>query len=583
MLFQYAAIRTNIMREHSLYCGTRNYYMAHPELSERNRSSLIGTVLVICLISLVQPGCNCGSSDSVGTTPVANVFPVQGSDTALVSTNVVAFFGIEMNAASVEASFTLTESGGAEQPAAVVYDATANSAILDPVTDLTSGTEYRATISSTVEDINGNMPLSSDFVWSFTISEATELVSKDENAVAGNDVSSSAAIDGTGRFVVFESEASNLVPTFTTLNRNHIYRKDTVTDEVILVSSDAAGLEASNNSFAPRISDDGRYVVFTSAATNLSSVFTGGTLQVYIKDLEDGSIELVSSDITGTVAANNISENPDVSNDGRYVVFESAAGNLSALSNGFTQIYRKDLSDDSIEIISRNSTQSAGGGGNSNRPRMSSDAQFIVFDSNASDIVLGAGGTRHVYLVDMSNPDVTEQISVNSSEVQGNGASVSADISDDGVFVVFESIATNLASGDSDGGLSDIFRRNRTSPGDTQLVSTADNSSSGNDGSFNASISGDGNFVAFQSASTNLVSESVLGQVDIFVRDFSTAPSVTIQKINLSQAGLEAENDSSRASISSDGRYVSFDSTFNYDITDTNTVNDVYRSHNRTF
>ena len=205
-------------------------------------------------------------------------------------------------------------------------------------------------------------------------------------------------------------------------------------------------------------------------------------------------------------------------------------------------------------------------------------------ESNAgNDIVAGANGTTHIYLVNMNSPDITEQISVDTNDVQGNGTSVSADVSDDGLFVVFESIATNLAPGDSNGGLSDIFRRNRTAPTETQLVSTANNVSSGDNGSFNASISSDGNYVAFESASTNFVLETQAGLNDIFVRNFSTEPTVTIDKINLSQTGGEATNNSTRASISSDGRYVSFDSSFNYDVVDTNTINDVYRSHNSTF
>ena len=538
---------------------------------------------MISFISLVQPGCNWGSSDAFAPAPIASVFPLQDSDTAQVSTNVIVFFGIDMNGPSVESSFTLTDSGGTDQPAVIVYDATTRTATLDPIADLESGTEYIATMSSSVEDSAGNTPLSSDFVWSFTISQATELVSKDIDAVAGNDVSENSAIDGTGRYIVFESEATNLVTVFTTFNRNHIYRKDTITGEVLLVSSDADGLEANNSSFTPRISDDGRFVVFASNATNLSStISTGGILQVFIKDMEDGSVDLVSRDDTGLFAANVKAENPDVSNDGRYIVFESSASNLSILANNsFSQIYRKDMNDESVEMISRNTSQSAGAAGNSKLPAMSRDGRYIVFDSNAgNDIVTGATVVRHIYLVDMDNPAITEQISVDSNEIQASGTSLNASISDDGMYVAFESDAANLIAGGTS--RSDIYRRDR-SAGETVLVSTPDGTSSGDVGSFNASISADGTFIAFESASTNLVVETSLGLTDIFVRDFSTTPVVTIEKINISQSGFEPSNNSANASISSDGRYVSYDSPFNYDITDTNTINDVYRSLNSTF
>ena len=463
---------------------------------------------------------------------------------------------------------------------AVIYDEASRTAALVPAADLVSATEYSATISSTIENAAGENPLDSDYTWSFTISPITALVSKDSNAVVGNDVSAQSAIDAVGRYIVFESEATNLASAFTTLNRRHIYRKDTVSGEVVLVSSDAAGLEANNDSASPRVSDDGRYVVFESLATNLSSIATGGTLQIYLKDLTDGSVDLVSS-VAGIVA-NNSSENPDVSTDGRYVVFESLATNLTALDTvGASQIYRKDMSNATIAMISQNTTQSAGGSGDSNRPSMSADAQYIVFDSIAgSSIVADATTIRSVYWVDMMNPNATELISVDSNEIQGNGSSTNASISDDGNFVAFESEATNLvASGTV---LSDIYRRDR-SAGETLLVSTADGSTSGNNNSVGASISGDGRFVAFVSAATNLVTETSLGLDDIFVRNFSTMPAVSLNKINLTQSGAEATDNSANASISANGRYVSFDSPFNYDISDTNTINDVYRSWNSTY
>ena len=552
--------------------------------TDRNRWLLMITVIALGMVGLVQPGCDCSSDDegSLGPATIATVFPLQNSDNALVSTDVIAVFGIDMNEATInESTFTLTELGGSQQLATVSYDAATQSATLNPVNDLLSGTQYTATVSASVEAASGSTPLTRDFTWSFTISAATELMSRSVDDVVGNDVSADSAIDATGRYIVFESEATNLVTALTTLNRNHIYRKDTLTGEVLLVSSDNVGLEANNNSFSPRVSDDGRFVVFASNATNLSSIFTGGTLQVFVKDLDTGAVQLVSRDVSGLVVANNLADNPDLSNDGRYVVFESSATNLSTLANSFSQIYRKDLSDESIDMVSRNTTQSAGGLGNSNRPAMTPDGRFIVFDSNAGNsLVAGATGDRHVYFVDMDNPDTTEQISVDSNEIQGNGNSINASISNGGNFVAFESDATNLVVSGTI--LSDIYRRDRTAT-ETLLISTPDGASSANDASINGSISADGRFIAFESAATNLVVETTRGLTDIFVRDLSTNPTVTIAKINLSQSGLEASNNSANATISSDGRYVSFDSPFNFDISDTNSINDVYRSHNSTF
>jgi hypothetical protein len=239
------------------------------------------------------------------------------------------------------------------------------------------------------------------------------------------------------------------------------------------------------------------------------------------------------------------------------------------------------MSDAAIAMISQNTTQSAGGTGDSNRPSMSADAQYIVFDSVAGDsIVAGATTFQSVYWVDMMNPNAIELISVDTNEIQGDGASINASVSNDGNFVAFESGATNLVAGGTT--LSDIYRRDR-SAGETLLVSTADGSTSGDNDSVGASISSDGRFVAFVSAATNLVTETSLGLNDIFVRNFSSMPTVSLNKINLTQTGSEATDNSANSAISADGRYVSFDSPFNYDINDTNTINDVYRSWNSTF
>ena len=551
--------------------------MAQAKSSDRNRWSLIASVLIIGLISLVQSGCDCSSSGSAAPPPaITDVYPPQSNDAALVSTFVSAAFGFEMNESTINPStFTLTQSGGSEQAAVVNYNPANRTAFLAPNSDLISGAEYTARISSSVEDTSGNRPLVSDFVWSFTISPATTLVSKDSDGAVGTDVSAQSAIDEIGRYIVFESQATNLSNAATTLNRNHIYRKDTVTGEVLLVSSDDAGLEADNDSDSPRISDDGRYVVFESLARNLSSITTGGTRQVFIKDLEDGTVDLVSRDTTGTVVANTTAENADVSNDGRYVVFESTATNLSTLpTSGASQIYLKDMSDDSINMIT------AGGTADSNQPAMSPGAQYIVFDSAAG--FAGANTTRSVYLVDMNTPTTIELVSVDDSGTQGDDESINASVSDNGNFVAFESLAANLVAGDFNG-VSDIFRRDR-SGNETLLVSTADGTPTGNAASTGSSISSDGAYVAFESLASNLVAEGTLGLSDIFVRDLSTMPTVTIERINIPQSFIgEATSDSNNTSISADGRYVSFDSAYDYDVTDTNTIDDVYRAYNSTF
>lgn len=557
--------------------------MAPANSPERNRFALIATVLFIGLISLLQPGCDCSSSGSVGTAPVANVFPIQGSDTALVSTDVVVFFGRDMNETTIdETTFTLTESGGSQVAAIVSYDATTRSATLDPVSDLLSGTEYRATVSSAIEDAGGGKPLGSDYVWSFSVSRITELVSSNVSGVAGNVGSELSSIDGSGRYIVFESSATNLIANFVTNGRKHIYRKDTFTGEVLLVSSDNVGLEANNNCFSPRISDDGRFVVFESTATNLdANLNSGGRSQIYLKDMVDGSVDLVSRSVL-LEPDNSFSgaTNADLSNDGRYIIFQSSDTDLSAINGGGAiQIYFKDMSDESVDILSRTNLNVAGNA-NSTNPHMSPDGKYVVYESSATNLT-GSNSFQHIYLFDTSVTYFIEQVSVDTNNVQATANCNKPSVSDDGSIVVFDTLA--VLSVLDNNGTTDVYYRNRTMPL-TELVSANPTTqNSGNGASVLAQISGDGKFVAFESIASDLVVEGVFNIRDIFVRDLSQNPNIIINKVNLSQIGSEATINSSNAAISADGRYVSFDSPFNYDITDTNTINDVYRSLNSTF
>jgi len=558
--------------------------MAQAESSDRKRRSFIASVLMIGLISLVQPGCNCGSSGNVEPAPVASVFPLQGSDTALVNTNVVAFFGIDMNGPSVESSFTLSESGGTEQPAAVIYDATTRSAILDPITDLKSGTEYRATISSTVQDAAGNTPLASDFVWSFTVSPSMLLVSRNSTGVTANNTSKVADIDAEGRYIVFESTATNLVSNISTGGINQIYRKDTLTGEVLLVSSDSTGFVAADiASSNPRISSNGRFVVFESKSTNLDPLInSNGIAQIYIKDMDTGSIEIASRSISlAPDNSTNTAANARVSDNGRFVVFQSADNDLSSTIGqaGIIQIYLKDLSDESVDMISR--TLTVTGNDDSTNPDMSPDGSFIVFESNATNLALTTNFS-HIYYVNSTITHAVEQVSVTTDGLTGADAnSFNPSISDDGTRVVFQSDATNLDGFDTNG-TTDIYRRDRLTPL-TKLVSANPVTLSSGDGaSTRPDLNGTGNFVVFESNANDLDGGNV-GVIDIFVSDLSVSPVIEIVRVNIPASGSASTSDSNSPVISSDGRYVSFDSVESYTLDGTDIFLDVYRALNSTF
>jgi hypothetical protein len=243
---------------------------------------------------------------------------------------------------------------------------------------------------------------------------------------------------------------------------------------------------------------------------------------------------------------------PAISNDGRYVAFVTGSALVSDDTNAVSDIY---FYDRSTRAVSRVSVASDGTQGNASsiHPRMSPSGRYIVFDSAATN--LAAGDTNAV--VDVFRHDRTTgqtvRVSVATGGVQANGGSVLATISDDGNFIAFTSFAFNLVSGDANGA-SDVFVRDVMA--DTTIRASV--SITGNDpdlGSSTAAISGDGRRVAFISAATNLTPADNNNLADAFLRDMISGTTV---RASVSSTGVEANALSSGSWLSRDGRFVSF-------------------------
>lgn len=554
--------------------------MENSRYLETRRWAFIFSVLFIGLVSLIQPGCDCSSSSSSATPPpISSVFPEQSSDTALVSTVVSATFSNDMNPNTIDSTtFFLTQGGAPVTPTLVEYNSSTRTATLTPLNGgLTSGLEYRATITTAVQDINGGNPVTIDRVWSFTISPTTVLVSKNENSVVGNNRSGNPDMSFDGRYVVFESMATNLTTDSVTNNRLHIYRKDTITGELVLVSSDADGLEANKSGVSPKISNDGRYVVFESEATNLGTIpGINGTSQIYLKDLDDGSIDMISR--TAALAPGSAdSLRPDISGDGSTIVFETRATNLACYSN-FASICLVEVSDlNTLEEVSVDTNGNSANGWSFNAT-VSDNGQRVVFESNATNLVaIDTNGSNDIFLRDRSGP-TTSLISVNSSGTDsGGGASINAMISGDGSTVVFESLAKDLTTSDS--GNLDVFHHVIGTPGVSFGTTSLVNPSTANANSINASVSADGTYVAFESNATNLGASN--GFTNIYVRDITTTDALAV--VSRTASGALGTDGSYLAAMSPDGLYVGFNSVFGFDITDANTKLDVYRAYNSTY
>jgi Tol biopolymer transport system component len=283
------------------------------------------------------------------------------------------------------------------------------------------------------------------------------------------------------------------------------------------VSVNSRGAEGSDGSYTPLISADGRFVAFASDATNLVPGDTNGALDIFVRDRLNGTTERVSVD-SGGAEGNAGSYGPSISADGRYVAYASDATNLvPGDTNGFTDVF---VHDRQSGTTARVSVDSGGAQGNkfSDWPSISADGRYVAFESDASNLVPGdTNGVSDVF-VRAWQSNYTEIMSVGSSAALGDGDSFTPSISADGSYVAFQSYATNLVSGDTNH-FGDFFVRSR-SRGTTERVSVSSAGVQGNGVSYGQpSISADGRYVVFASYASNLVPGDTNGDSDVFLRD----------------------------------------------------------------
>lgn len=399
----------------------------------------------------------------------------------------------------------------------------------------------------------------------------TNRVSVDSSGIQANNTSDEVSISSDGRFVAFASVATNLVSGDTN-GRNDIFLRDLVAGTTVRVSLDSSGTQGNNNSYAPSISGDGRYVAFESVATNLVAGDTNGHPDIFVRDLVTGTTTRASVRSSGT-QGNNVSSAPSISSDGRYVAFASDASNLvTADTNNRTDIFVRD------RLSGSTSRASVGSGGfagfdDSYSPVISGNGRYVAFTSASSSLVVfDTNGVPDIFLRDLDQ-ETTTRINVDSSEDQSNGESGEPVLSADGELIAFSSTATNLESGDTNAS-PDAFLRNRPS-GTTSRLSKGPGAVLGNGDSVNPVISAKGGRVAFQTGANNLVANDTNSFVDIYVKDVGVATNAAL----VSKGAVLANGDSQNPSISADGRFIAFDSfASNLVSGDTNGQRDIFIS-----
>jgi Tol biopolymer transport system component len=321
------------------------------------------------------------------------------------------------------------------------------------------------------------------------------------------------------------------------------------------VSLSATGTQANGGSFAPAISADGRFVAFESAASNLVAGDTNRQLDVFVRDRVTGTIERVSMSSAG-VQADGASGEEAISPDGRFVTFVSGASNLVAGdTNGLDDVFVRDRATGVTERVSVSSTERQANDSSfcSFGSVISADGRFVAFNSSASNLVAGDTNRRWDIFVRDRKMGTTQRVSVSSAGKQANYDSFGGTISADGRSIAFDSQASNLVAGDTNGHF-DIFVRNRTT-GRTRRVSVSSTGIQGNGRSREPAISADGRLVVFTSFASNLVPDDKNGKTDVFVRNRATHRT---RRVSLSSGGAEANGPSNDAAISADGSLVAF-------------------------
>lgn len=398
----------------------------------------------------------------------------------------------------------------------------------------------------------------------------TTLVSIASDGTQGNKLSYHPSISADGRYIAFESNASNLVANDTNGDPD-VFVYDRLTGQTRRVSRASNGTQGNNGSGTPAISADGLTVAFVSAATNLASVDTNGVNDVFVHEQETGKTKRVSVATNGA-QGDGASQEPSISSDGRLVAFSSEATNLvSGDTNGVQDIFIHNQAKGETKRIS---LSSSGAQGNelSRHACISADGRYVAFESAASNLVNGDTNGSFDIFVHERGSGVTRRVSIASDGTQGKKSSINPSISADGRYVAFESNANNLVSEDTNI-YADVFVHDRLT-GETTRVSIASNGTQGNEDSRSPAISADGRYVAFASAASNLVSGDANSSVDIFIHDRVTRQT---RRVSVASDGTEANLYSKEPVISASGIYIAFESyASNLVSGDTNGAGDVF-------
>ncbi len=388
-------------------------------------------------------------------------------------------------------------------------------------------------------------------------------------------------ISADGRYVVFWSTAANLVRGVGG-GVGQVYRHDRLfPNETVLVSATTANTGGNGISRDPSVSSDGRFVVFSSTATDLVARDANNVSDVFMRDMDldpalGGAIKLVSSNSAneqGNLSSilSGLSGAREISDDGRYVVFMSDATNFHAVNNRIRQVYRKDmtsgLTPPTPGALERVSVNDAGDPGDrlSQSPSISGNGDTVAWTSMATNLspFSTTGLAQQVFVREFPRGRPSGPTTLESrGAADTRSASTKPVLSSTGQYLAFESLGV-LDSNDFDGNTMDVYLRDRGPLNTTVLASRSPNRLTGAV-SLSPSISGDGRWVAYSS-----IDELVFGPdrsddtngtfADVFIYDrLSDRENPSLRYVSLNDAGEQAALPSVGPSVSGDGHFVLF-------------------------
>lgn len=380
------------------------------------------------------------------------------------------------------------------------------------------------------------------------------------------------AISADGQVVAFVSKANNLVGG-DTCTGVEIFVHDRTSSQTARASTAPGGLDGNGDSFGAAISADGQYVAFYSYAKNLlgPGMDTNEKRDVFVQERATGRLFRASvSNGKGEQAVGGHSESPRISADGRHVAFRSAAKNLVPNDPSVADAFVHDWT------ITETIRVSVGVGGTqpdgeSHEVSISGDGRLIAFASFATNLVPGdTNGKLDVFVYDRVTRE-TRRVSVSSEGVQGDHDSNEPSISLDGRWVAFTSQARNLVPDDGKY-RSDVFVHDLHT-GTTRRVSVRSDGGEADAPSSRSSISADGRYVVFQSEATNLVSGDTNDSQDIFLHDVWTGETT---RVSVRSDGTGRSGSSEWPSVSADGCIIAFQSFAQLVAQDTDGQPDIY-------